>query len=55
MAETKQYLIAGIIVEATPSPGGGFYEVTIFSTQAKYRFVAEVFESVAKPYEEKKR
>lgn len=52
--ETKQYLVAGIVVEATKSEGSGFYDVTVQATGAKYRFLAEVFESVAKPYIEEK-
>lgn len=52
--ETKQYLVAGIVVEATKSDGGGFYDVTVQATGAKYRYLAEVFETVATPYEEKK-
>lgn len=50
--ETKQYLIAGIVVEATKSEGGGFYDITILTTGEKVRYLAEVFESVAKEYHE---
>lgn len=49
---SKQYLVAGIVVEATKSEGGGFYDVTVLLTGAKYRFLAEVFEAVAKPYKD---
>jgi hypothetical protein len=51
---TKQYLVAGIVVEATKSDGGGFYDVTVLRTGAKYRYNAEVFETVAKEIEEEK-
>jgi len=51
--ETKKYLIAGILVEATKSEGGGFYELTVLATGDKQRYLADVFESVAKPYEGK--
>jgi hypothetical protein len=47
--ETKQYWVAGILVEAVRSPGGGFYEITT-PTGEKYRYLADVFETVAKPY-----
>jgi hypothetical protein len=51
---TKQYLVGGIVVEATKSEGGGFYDVTVLATRAKYRCLADVFdEAVAKPYKEK--
>lgn len=50
--ETKQYLVAGIVVEATKSEGGGFYDITVPLTGAKYRFLAEVFETVAEPYKD---
>ena len=49
-----QYTIAGIVVEAVKSEGGGFYDVTIPATGEKLRYLAEVFETVAKPYKEKK-
>lgn len=48
--EARQYLIAGIVVEAVKSEGGGFYDVTILLTGEKCRYLAEVFETVAKPY-----
>ena len=54
MNETKQYLIAGILVEATKSEGGGFYEIKVLATGEKFRFLADVFETVAKPYKEDK-
>ena len=54
MAETKLYLVAGIVVEATKSEGGGFYDITVCATGEKMRYLAEVFESVAVPYKEKK-
>jgi rRNA processing protein Gar1 len=50
MNEIKQYLVAGIVVEAVKSPGGGFYEVTILQTGEKVRYLADVFEAVATPY-----
>jgi len=49
---TKQYLVAGIVVEAVKSEGGGFYDVTILRTGEKVRYLAEVFETVAKPYKD---
>lgn len=49
MQETKQYLVAGILVEAAKSEGGGFYELTVVATGQKQRYLAEVFEMVAKP------
>jgi hypothetical protein len=49
MATTTKYWVAGILVEAVKSAGGGFYEVTD-PTGRKYRFIAEVFETVATPY-----
>jgi hypothetical protein len=52
-AETKQYLVAGIVVEATKSEGGGFYDVTILRTGERVRYLAEVFEAIAKSYEDK--
>jgi hypothetical protein len=45
----KKYLVAGILVEAVKSEGGGFYELTVVATGQKQRYLAEVFESVAKP------
>lgn len=49
METSKQYLVAGIIVEAVKSEGGGFYDVTVIKTGDKQRYLADVFESVAKP------
>ena len=46
----KQYLVAGIVVEAVKSEGGGFYDITILRTGEKVRYLAEVFETVAVPY-----
>jgi hypothetical protein len=48
MQETKQYLVAGILVEAVKSEGGGFYELTVVATGQKQRYLAGVFEMVAK-------
>ena len=53
MKETKTYLVAGILVEAAKSEGGGFYEITVLATGQKYQYLADVFESVAKPVKEK--
>lgn len=53
MQPTRKYLVAGILVEATKSLGGGFYELTVVATGQKQRYNAEVFESVAKLVEEK--
>jgi hypothetical protein len=44
-----RYLVAGILVDAVLSPGGGFYELTVVQTGEKQRYLADVFESVAKP------
>lgn len=52
MATSSKFLVAGIVVEATKSEGGGFYDVTVLLTGAKYRFLSDVFESVAKPYKD---
>jgi hypothetical protein len=49
MNETKQYLIDGVLVEAVQSEGGGFYELTVVATGDKQRYLADVFESIAKP------
>jgi hypothetical protein len=49
MNQPKQYLVAGILVEAVKSVGGGFYELTVLATGQKQRYLAEVFEAVAKP------
>lgn len=48
MATTK-FTVAGILVEAIKSVGGGFYEITVVKTGKKYRYLADVFEMVAKP------
>jgi hypothetical protein len=45
-----KYWVANVLVEAVKSAGGGFYEVTVLETGAKSRFLADVFEMVAKPY-----
>lgn len=47
--EKKQYLVADILVEAVKSEGGGFYELTVIQTGQKQRYLADVFEMVAKP------
>lgn len=49
MNPSKQYFVAGILVEAVKSEGGGFYELTVVKTGNKQRYLAEVFEMVAKP------
>ena len=53
MELAKKYLVAGVLVEAVLSEGGGFYDLTVMQTGDKQRYLADVFESVAKPYEEK--
>ena len=50
---TKKYLVGGILVEATKSEGGGFYDITVVATGQKNRYLAEVFEGVAEKIEEK--
>lgn len=52
MNEAKKYLVAGILVEAIKSLGGGFYELTVVKTGMKQRYLADVFEMVAKPVKE---
>jgi len=47
-----KYLVADILVEAVLSPGGGFYDLTVVQTGEKQRYLADVFESVAKPVDE---
>jgi hypothetical protein len=49
----KKYLVGGVHVEAVKSEGGGFYELTVVETGDKQRYLADVFEEVAKPVEEK--
>lgn len=49
-----KYLVAGILVEAVKSEGGGFYELTVVATGDKQRYLADVFESVAKEIKEEK-
>jgi len=44
-----KYLVGDILVEATKSAGGGFYELTVVQTGEKQRYIADVFESVARP------
>jgi hypothetical protein len=48
-ATTKQYLVAGVLVEAIRSAGGRFYELTVIATGQKQRYLSDVFESIAKP------
>jgi hypothetical protein len=50
MSNSKHlFLVAGILVEAVKSEGGGFYELTVVATGQKQRYLADVFEMVAKP------
>ena len=46
----KEYEISGVVVQAKKSPGGGFYEV-ITPDGTRLRYIAEVFESVAREHE----
>ena len=46
----KEYEISGVVVEAKKSPGGGFYEV-IMPDGERLRYIAEVFETVARVHE----
>ncbi len=39
-------------MEAVKSQGGGFYELTVVATGDKQRYLADVFEMVAKPVKE---
>jgi hypothetical protein len=50
MNNPAKYLINGIVVEATKSEGGGFYDITILQTGEKTRWLAEIFEQVSVPY-----
>lgn len=50
--ETKRYTVAGILVEAVKTEGGGFYELTIVETGDKQRCLASVFEDIAKPVQD---
>jgi hypothetical protein len=50
MIEARKYLVAGVVVEAVKSEGGGFYDVLIPATGQRERYVAKVFEEIAKPY-----
>ena len=50
--EWNEYRIANLIVRAKKSPGGGFYDVE-FSEREKYRYLADVFETVATLVEKK--
>jgi hypothetical protein len=45
---TKRYLVGGVLVEATKTLGGGFYDVTVLATKATGRYLAEAFEKEAK-------
>jgi len=42
----KEYMVAGLLVTAKKSDGGGFYEV-ILPDGSTYRYLADVFETVA--------
>ena len=48
----REYRIAGLIVTAKKSDGGGFYEVHLPDGES-YRYPAEVFETVATPIQPK--
>ena len=57
MTTAKLYKVGDTVVEATLSPGGGFYNIRIPETGGTMRVLADVFETVAKIYasaEEKK-
>lgn len=43
----KEYRIGELIVTAKKSAGGAFYEVNLPGDDTPYRYLAEVFESVA--------
>ena len=47
MKNSNLYTVAGILVEAVKSEGGGFYELTVVATGEKKRYNADVFEMVA--------
>lgn len=49
----KEYMIGTLLVTAKKSDGGAFYEVNLPGDDTAYRYLAEVFESVAKPVEHK--
>lgn len=44
-----RYLIDGVLVEATKTIGGGFYDVTVVATGTKLHWLAVAFEVEAKP------
>lgn len=46
--ETKFWTVNKILVEATKSEGGKFYDVKVVETGTRMRYLASVFESVAK-------
>jgi len=46
--EWNEYTIANLTVKAKKSPGGGFYDVS-FNDNENYRYLADVFETVATP------
>lgn len=46
--ERKEYEVAGVRVLAQRSPGGAFYEIEVMETGETMRYLAEVFESVAR-------
>jgi len=45
---TKLYLVNGILVEATKTEGGLFYDVKILKTGAVARILTKIFEDKAK-------
>jgi hypothetical protein len=44
----KEYMIGTLKVTAKKSDGGAFYEVNLPGDDTPYRYLAEVFEAVAK-------
>jgi hypothetical protein len=45
---TKLYIVGGVLVEATKSEGGAFYDIKIIKTGGTGRYLAEIFETIAK-------
>ena len=50
MANLKNlFLVDGVLVEAVPSQGGGFYDLTIVPTGDTMKVIASAFLETAKP------
>jgi hypothetical protein len=49
LSEVKEFLVNGVLVEAVKSEGGSFYDIRVVATGDKQRYLAKVFEKIAKP------